>query len=63
VAIVGTSPRRERCKPRSFGEWTKRDKARLADKPKITYDDVLSAHQFFDNLGPDWTKHIPQAST
>jgi len=63
VAIVGTSPRRERCKPKNFGEWTKRDKERLSDKPKITYDDVLCAHEFFGTLGSDWAKHIPQAST
>ena len=25
----------------------------------ISYDDVLNAHQFIDNLEKDWTKYIP----
>lgn len=64
VAIVGTNPRRDqRCKPKTVSEWTKRDRQRLTDKPKITYDDVLSAHQFFQGLGADWTKHIHEAGS
>ena len=26
---------------------------------KISYDDVLDAHQFIDNLDKDWMKYIP----
>lgn len=26
----------------------------------ISYDDVIDAHKFISNLGPDWTKYIPQ---
>jgi len=26
----------------------------------IDYDDVIDAHEFFSNLGADWTKYIPQ---
>ena len=26
----------------------------------ISYDDVIDAHQFFDSLGDDWIKHVPQ---
>ncbi|MCA9816860.1 MAG: hypothetical protein R3C24_14480 [Cyanobacteriota/Melainabacteria group bacterium] len=59
VAIVGTTPKPEKSKPRSYGEWTKKDRSRLSKMPKITYDDVLTAHQFFQNLGSDWAKYIP----
>lgn len=62
VAIVGTTPKAESKKPRSYGEWTKKDRTRLSKLPKITYDDVLSAHQFFQNLGSDWSKHLPSTS-
>ncbi|SRR5579883_1734984 len=62
VAIVGTNMRQERHKPKGLSEWTKRDKQRLADKPKITYDDVLYAHQFFQALGSDWAKHLPEGT-
>jgi hypothetical protein len=53
LAVVKNHPR----------EWTKRDADRLADKPKIDYDDVLSAHEFFDSLGDDWAKHLPKLPT
>jgi hypothetical protein len=62
VAIVGTNPRRERHKPKGLSEWTKRDRLRLADKPKITYDDVLAAHQFLENIGPDWARFMPEGT-
>lgn len=26
--------------------------------PKINYDDVLNAHEFFSNIEEDWTKYI-----
>ena len=61
VAIVGTTPKAQQIhKPKRHGEWTKKDRLRLSDKPKITYDDVLMAHQFFQNLGSDWAKYLPQ---
>lgn len=41
-------------------EWTKRDADRLGGNPTINYDDVLSAHEFFSNLGDDWAKHLPK---
>lgn len=41
-------------------EWSKRDAARLSDMPKISYDDLLSAHEFFQSLGSDWSKHLPK---
>ena len=25
----------------------------------VTYDDVLDAHKFINNLGEDWLKYIP----
>ncbi len=61
VAIVGTktSPRAHRrmnCPP----DWTKRDIERLSGQPPINYDDVLTAHEFFKDLGPDWTRHLPK---
>ncbi|MGD9579949.1 MAG: hypothetical protein AB7V50_01120 [Vampirovibrionia bacterium] len=28
------------------------------EAPSITYDDVIDAHHFFNNLGSDWMKHI-----
>lgn len=60
VAIVGTTPKAQQTqKKRAFSEWTKKDRMRLEDKPKITYDDVLTAHQFFQNLGSDWSKYLP----
>lgn len=44
------------------GDWTKRDADRLSGKPNINYDDVLNAHEFFDSLGADWSKHLPKVS-
>lgn len=32
----------------------------IQDCPKpISFDDVIDAHQFINNLGNDWTKYIP----
>jgi hypothetical protein len=44
---------------RRHPEWTKRDARRLCDKPPISYDDVLNAHEFFEKLEGDWMKHLP----
>lgn len=40
--------------------WTRKDELRLTDKARITYDDVLDAHNFFDSLGADWAKMLPE---
>lgn len=29
-------------------------------KDVISYDDVVQAHDFYQNLGNDWMKHIPE---
>ncbi len=58
VAIVGTNTVLHDARADFPGDWTKKDIKRLADMPKITYDDVLSAHQFFEDLGADWSKHL-----
>lgn len=49
--------------PARPSEWTKRDVSRLGGKAKINYDDVLSAHEFFQSLGDDWAKHLPKIGT
>ena len=41
-------------------DWSKRDAARLLDKPPISYDDVLAAHQFFSGLGANWSNFLPK---
>ena len=32
----------------------------VPDLPPITSDDVIDAHNFIDNLGDDWMKHLPE---
>jgi len=59
VAIVGTQPRAHKERHNCPADWTKRDIEKLRLQKPITYDDVLSAHEFFDNLGSDWAKHLP----
>ena len=39
--------------------WSKRDIQRLSGKPAITYDDVLRAHQFLNEAGDAWGRHLP----
>jgi len=41
-------------------EWSKGDIQRLSKTSRITYDDVLDAHEFFANLGDDWSKLLPK---
>lgn len=36
------------------------DKVIIPDMPAITFDDVIEAHEFIDNMGADWMKHIPE---
>lgn len=43
-------------------DWSKGDIPRLAKAERITYDDVLDAHEFFSSLGADWHKHLPKRS-
>lgn len=57
VAIVGTNNKKNQAK-KPTSEWTKKDTQKFAQLPAITYDDVLAAHQFFDSLGADWTRHL-----
>lgn len=45
---------------RQPSDLSKRDMDRLGKKPPISYDDVLSAHQFFQSLGSDWAQHLPK---
>lgn len=58
IAIVGTGTSQSKASKHP-GEWTKRDWERLKNRPAVTYDDVLSAHEFFHNLGSDWSKYLP----
>src|ERR1700733_15248319 len=60
VAIVGTAPRSLKEKRESPPDWSKRDIDRLSARAPINYDDVLSAHEFFTNLGSDWAQHLPK---
>lgn len=41
-------------------DWSKRDADRLTDKPPISYDDVLAAHQFFAEVGDNWSQFLPK---
>lgn len=61
VAIVGTvveSTKKETPLP---ADWSRRDADRLAQLAPISYDDVLTAHEFIDQLGPDWARHLPKS--
>lgn len=41
-------------------ELTPGDIERLSDLPAINDDDVLEAHEFFENLDSNWMNHIPE---
>lgn len=41
-------------------DWSKNDIQRLAKGSRISYDDVLDAHEFFSSLGDDWQKYLPK---
>lgn len=41
-------------------ELTEEELERLQVFEPIETDDVIEAHDFFQNLGKDWQKHIPQ---
>ena len=68
VAIVGIeyeapmrpaeAPKAPATKP--ITDLTARDRRRLARYEAISPDDVLDAHAFIQNLGSDWTQHLPK---
>lgn len=60
VAIVGTRVLPGKSPEKHPPEWTKRDLDRFADKPAITYDDVLAAHEFLADVGSKWSAHLPK---
>lgn len=41
-------------------DWSKGDVKRLSGLSRITYNDVLDAHEFFSSLDADWQKHLPK---
>ncbi len=62
VAAVGVETREEGLsETRQFKdpEFTDEDYVRLSEFDVIQADDVLEAHEFFQNLGSDWMKFIP----
>lgn len=62
VAAVGVETHEEilgEARPFKDPEFTEEDYIRLAEFAPIEADDVLEAHEFFQNLGGDWMKFIP----
>lgn len=55
------TPKRKRFKRFKDPEFTEADRRRLALLEPIDEEDVLNAHQFFEDLDSDWQKHIPQS--
>ncbi|MBC7545021.1 MAG: hypothetical protein H7338_20035 [Candidatus Sericytochromatia bacterium] len=41
-------------------DLTVKDRKRLSKFATITDDDVLDAHSFIQELGADWTRHLPK---
>jgi len=41
-------------------DLTAKDRKRLSQFSAITSDDVIDAHAFIQNLGADWTRHLPK---
>jgi hypothetical protein len=41
-------------------DLTVKDRKRLSQFGTITSDDVIDAHAFIQNLGADWTRHLPK---
>ena len=62
VAMVGLASTEDMVPPRVFKdpELTEAEKERLAQYKPVSADDVLEAHTFFNNLGTDWMKFIPE---
>jgi hypothetical protein len=59
VAIVGAAPAQNKKYSDLPLDWTRKDAHRLQHLPPISYDDVLSAHQFFASLDNNWQQHLP----
>ncbi len=53
--------RKKRMKRFKDPEFTERDRRRLSEFSVIGDDDVLDAHEFFEELDSDWQKHIPKS--
>ena len=62
VAMVGLATTEEMIPPRQFEdpELTEEEKTRLSHFEPIAENDVLEAHRFFQDLGSDWMKFIPE---
>jgi len=60
VAIVGTGAQPSNGHADRPPEWTRKDAEKFANKPAITYDDVLDAHEFVSGLGADWSRQLPR---
>jgi len=63
IAIVGIEYETEIAESLPFvdnqqNELTPADVRRLREQPPITSDDVISAHNFIQNLGSDWMKFL-----
>jgi hypothetical protein len=60
VAMVGVeSNTKEATQKYADPELTPEEKERLSAFTPVETDDVIEAHQFFQNLGRDWQKYIP----
>ncbi len=64
VAMVGVETGEEAGIPQYPGfedpELTEDELERLGDYHPVNYNDVLDAHQFFQNLDENWTQFIPE---
>ena len=60
LAIVGVEQHSSQIENHA-DQVTEEKVTNKTDAPSITYDDVIEAHHFFNNLGPDWMKHINKA--
>ncbi len=59
LAIVGVSNKEDFIKPKGAEVQPVVTKD---EPPPITYDEVIDAHQFFSNLGSDWSKHLQNSA-
>ena len=61
VAVVGVEMANQESKQRRpHPELTDADWHRLIHFQPVSSDDVLDAHSFFNQLGDDWMKFIPE---
>jgi hypothetical protein len=61
VAMVGLDMQKVGARRFQDPELTEAEVERLSQFGPVTEDDVLSAHEFFDTLGSDWMRFIPEA--